>query len=103
VLRDGRPVRFLNELECVGDAVFANIWESDFIARIDPQSGAVTAWIDASGLLRPDERRGTDVLNGIAHVPERDTFFITGKYWPRLFEVRFVPRKSPAADVQGVQ
>jgi glutamine cyclotransferase len=97
VARAGEPVKNLNELECVGDVVYANIWRTDNIARIDPRTGAVTGWIDASGLLSRDERVGADVLNGIAFVPERGTFFITGKLWPRLFEVRFVPRTPATA------
>jgi glutamine cyclotransferase len=92
VWRAGVPVKNLNELECVGDVVYANVWMDDHIARIDVKTGQVTGWIDASGLLSREERSGTDVLNGIAYVPERGTFFITGKLWPRLFEVRFVPR-----------
>jgi glutaminyl-peptide cyclotransferase len=94
VVRAGQPVRQLNELECVDGLVYANLWNSEAIARIDPSNGEVTGWIDASGLLRGAEREGTDVLNGIAYVPERGTFFITGKLWPRLFEVKFV---SPQA------
>ncbi len=90
VVRAGQPVRNLNELECVEGTVYANIWETDYIARIDPGSGEVTGWIDAAGLLSPGERAATDVLNGIAHVPERNTFLITGKLWPRIFEVKFV-------------
>jgi glutaminyl-peptide cyclotransferase len=92
VVRAGQPVRQLNELECVDGLVYANIWGSDYIARIDPTSGEVTGWIDASGLLDAGERAGTDVLNGIAYVPERGTFLITGKLWPNLFEVKFVAR-----------
>ena len=61
----------LNELECVDGAVYANVWRTDVIARIDPGSGEVTGWIDASGLLPPANGSGADVLNGIAHVPER--------------------------------
>jgi glutaminyl-peptide cyclotransferase len=94
VTHDGQPVRNLNELECVHGAVYANIWMTETIARIDPSSGAVTGWIDASGLLTGDERARADVLNGIAYVPERDSFLITGKLWPRLFEVRFETQAS---------
>jgi glutaminyl-peptide cyclotransferase len=86
------PVAALNELECVGDRVYANVWHTDLIVEIDPATGRVTGVIDASDLLAEDERVGVDVLNGIAFVPERKTFLLTGKYWPRLFEVRFVPR-----------
>ena len=70
--RGGQPVRHLNELECVDGVVYANIWGSDNIARIDPGTGEVTGWIDAGGLLSRTESGGTDVLNGIAHVPERE-------------------------------
>jgi glutamine cyclotransferase len=87
---DGRPVEQLNELECVGPHVFANIWMTDRIVRVDPKSGVVTASIDASGLLNPGERFGTDVLNGIAYDPSSETFLITGKLWPKMFRVRFV-------------
>jgi glutamine cyclotransferase len=86
----GRPVERLNELECVGDAVFANVWQTDMIVRIDARNGQVTADIDAAGLLSPADRAGADVLNGIAYDPGRDVFLITGKLWPRMFEVRFV-------------
>jgi glutaminyl-peptide cyclotransferase len=82
----------LNELECVDGWVYANVWQTDTIVQIDPKDGRVTAEIDASGLLSSEERAGTDVLNGIARVPGKDTFYITGKLWPKLFEVRFVPR-----------
>lgn len=91
VTRDGRAVGNLNELECVDGAVWANVWGSDEILRIDPRTGKVTAVVDASGLLSPAERAATDVLNGIAWVPERRTFLITGKLWPELFEVVFEP------------
>jgi glutaminyl-peptide cyclotransferase len=86
----GRPVDQLNELECVGPHVYANVWMTDRIVRIDPKTGAVTATIDASNLLPSAERYGTDVLNGIAHDPANDTVLITGKLWPKLFRVRFV-------------
>jgi glutamine cyclotransferase len=88
VLRGGVPVRNLNELEWVGGQVFANVWQTDLIVRIDPATGDVTGYLDAGGLLSPSERRGSDVLNGIAYVPERGNFYLTGKLWPKLFEVR---------------
>ena len=83
----GRPVLRLNELECVSDLVYANVYGTDFLVRIHRESGEVLAWIDASGLLTGAERRGAEVLNGIAYVPERETFLLTGKYWPKTFEV----------------
>jgi glutaminyl-peptide cyclotransferase len=90
VTLEGRPVRLLNELECVGGRVLANVLGSDQIVEIDPASGKVTAVIDASGLLTPEERFATDVLNGIAHDPADGTWLITGKLWPWLFRVEVV-------------
>jgi glutamine cyclotransferase len=91
VTAGGRPVPSLNELEFVKGEIFANIWQSDTIARIDPTSGRVTGWIDLTGLLTARERIGTDVLNGIAYDAVGDRLFVTGKLWPKLFEVRIVP------------
>jgi len=92
-VRDGTvPVTRLNELECTGGSVYANVWQTTRIARIDPTTGAVTAWIDAGSLV-PD-RAGTDpddVLNGIAHDPADGTFLLTGKRWDVLYRVRFEP------------
>jgi glutamine cyclotransferase len=90
VTRGGRPLDRLNELECVGGDVYANVWMTDTIVRIDMKTGQVTATMDASGLLTPAERLGTDVLNGIAYDPADQTFLITGKLWPKLFRVKFV-------------
>jgi glutamine cyclotransferase len=92
VWRGDRPIAKLNELECVGDALYANIWQSNEILRIDPSTGHVTAVIDASGLLSPIEAMRADVLNGIAYRPETETFLLTGKLWPHVFEVELVPR-----------
>jgi glutaminyl-peptide cyclotransferase len=86
------PVEGLNELECVGGSVYANILGDDLIVRIDPRTGRVSAVIDASGLLPPSVEKQADVLNGIAFDSGNWTFLITGKLWPRLFEVRFVAR-----------
>jgi glutaminyl-peptide cyclotransferase len=94
-----QPVVNLNELECVGGDVYANVWLTDTIMRIDATTGNVTGFIDASGLLTEEERNAAGhngVLNGIAYVPEEDVFFITGKLWPHLFEVRFVPIEEGA-------
>jgi glutaminyl-peptide cyclotransferase len=91
VTRAGRPVDRLNELECVGGDVYANVWTTETIVRIDMKTGQVTATIDASGLLAAAERQGIDVLNGIAYDPADQTFLITGKLWPKLFRVKFVP------------
>jgi glutamine cyclotransferase len=91
VRRAGAPVRNLNELECVDGVVYANIWQDTQIVRIDPGTGEVTAIIDASNLLSPDDRPGTDVLNGIAAIPGSRNLLITGKLWPHIFEVELVP------------
>lgn len=94
----GRPLHALNELECVDGGVYANVWQTDFLVRIDPASGRVTDRIDAAGLLQGVDRVGAEVLNGIAHDPDAGTFYITGKWWPKMFEVRFVEdrRNRPA-------
>jgi glutamine cyclotransferase len=95
VTDDGHPVSRLNELECVGDTIYANVWLTDRIVAVAAASGAVRSVIDASGLLPPDERRhlGSEaILNGIAFDPSNNTFLLTGKLWPKLFRVRFVPR-----------
>jgi len=86
----GQPLRDLNELECVGGAIYANVWEEDFLVRIDPETGRVTDYIDATGLLQGEDRIGAEVLNGIAYDPIAETFYITGKWWPKMFEVHFV-------------
>lgn len=88
----GRPVSRLNELECIGDIVYANVWSSDRIMRIDANTGAVTGEVDAAGLLTPREAARADVLNGIAAIPGTSQFLITGKWWPKMFRVAFVPR-----------
>jgi glutamine cyclotransferase len=86
------PVTRLNELEYVQGEVYANIWQTDRIARINPQTGRVTAWIDLTGLLSPaDRRQQVDVLNGIAYDAARERLFVTGKLWPKLFEIKIVP------------
>lgn len=84
---DGQPIERLNELEFIDGQVWANIWQTDAIARIDPATGAVMGWIDLSGLLSPEERISADVLNGIAYDPAGKRLFVTGKLWPKLFEI----------------
>jgi glutamine cyclotransferase len=84
----GAPLSNLNELEVVRGEVFANVWQTDYVARIDPANGTVNGYIDFRGLLSAREREGTDVMNGIAYDAAADRLFITGKLWPRVFEVR---------------
>src|SRR5689334_88534 len=88
----GAPLRNLNELEYVKGEIFANIWQTDYVVRIAPASGRVTAYIDLRGLLTPAERANTDVLNGIAYDEGRDRLFVTGKLWPKLFEIKIVEK-----------
>ncbi len=92
VVANGRPVSALNELEYVNGEVWANVWQSPAIARIDPASGAVKGWIDLSALERLSGRSGPDdVANGIAYEPRSKRLFVTGKRWPKLFEIRLKP------------
>lgn len=93
-VRDGRaPVRDLNELEYVNGEIYANVWHTNRIARIAPQSGRVIGWIDLAGLLPASYRLDAEaVLNGIAYDAAGNRLFVTGKLWPRLFEIRVTPR-----------
>jgi glutamine cyclotransferase len=85
----GQPLGLLNELEYIKGEIFANVWTSDFIARIDPATGRVVGLINLVGLLPAEDRApDTDVLNGIAYDPAGDRLFVTGKHWPKLFEIR---------------
>jgi hypothetical protein len=90
----GVPVRDLNELEYIRGEVYANVWHTDRIARISPQTGRVVAWIDVRGLMATGYRLDPEaVLNGIAYDATSNRLFVTGKLWPRLFEIEVVPRK----------
>jgi glutaminyl-peptide cyclotransferase len=87
----GFPVRFLNELEYIKGEIYANVYMTDWIVRISPETGQVTGWIDLKGLLPEDDRkRGAEVLNGIAYDAEKGRIFVTGKFWPKLFEIKIV-------------
>ncbi|MDI9894804.1 glutaminyl-peptide cyclotransferase [Rhodococcus sp. IEGM 1381] len=93
VTLDGKPVERLNELECAEDgSIYANVWQTFDIMRIDPETGKVTAVIDGTPLwdsMSAADRGGADVFNGIAQIPGTDRFLVTGKFWPKIFEVRF--------------
>jgi glutaminyl-peptide cyclotransferase len=92
-VRDGQqPITYLNELEYIKGEIYANIWQTHRIARISPSDGRVTGWIDLSGLLTRDEEGQVDVLNGIAYDEMGDRLFVTGKLWPKLFEIKIVPK-----------
>jgi glutaminyl-peptide cyclotransferase len=88
----GQPLRNLNELEVVKAEILANVWQTDYIARIAPDTGKVTGYVDLRGLLTAGERANSDVLNGIAYDAAHDRLFITGKLWPKLFEIQIVPK-----------
>lgn len=94
---DGKPVAELNELEMVDGELFANVWGTDIIARIDPNNGNVVGWINLAGLL-PVKQRGTDsadaVLNGIAYDAKHKRLFVTGKLWPKMFEIELVKMQN---------
>jgi glutaminyl-peptide cyclotransferase len=87
------PLRNLNELEFVKGEVLANIWTTDYIARINPETGRVVGYLDLRGLLTASERPSDGVLNGIAYDAQRDRLFVTGKLWPKLFEIRVVHQR----------
>ncbi len=97
-VRDGgKPVDRLNELEYVKGEVLANVWQTERIARISPKTGQVLGWVDLSGLLSAREAQTVDVLNGIAYDAEHDRLFVTGKLWPKLFEIKVVEPPHPPA------
>jgi glutamine cyclotransferase len=91
------PVERLNELEYVHGEILANVWQTERLARISPTTGEVTGWIDLTGLLSPSDRVDIDVLNGIAYDAEGDRLFVTGKLWPKLFEIKPMAGKQRAA------
>ncbi len=98
----GQPVTNLNELEWVRGELYANIWQKDVIARISPADGHIVGWIDLTGILSGADRTGQeDVLNGIAYDSLGDRLFVTGKYWPKLFEIKLVSKTRPAAAARG--
>jgi glutaminyl-peptide cyclotransferase len=94
VTDDGHPLKDINEMEWIKGEIWANVWQTDQIVRIDPASGKVTAHIDLTGLLDPSLRVDgeTDVLNGIAYDAKTDRIFVTGKKWPKLFEIQVVKK-----------
>src|SRR5262245_1713187 len=83
----GQPVKNLNELEYVKGEIFANVWLTDYIARIDPATGRIKGYVDLRGLMPANDPK-RDVLNGIAYDAGGDRLFVTGKLWPRLFEIK---------------
>ena len=95
VFDNGTPVTRLNELEYIKGDIYANIWQTDRIAMISPETGNVTGWIDLEGLLSQEESsEGVNVLNGIAYDTVNDRLFVTGKLWPKLFEIELEPNEK---------
>jgi glutamine cyclotransferase len=93
-VHDGiRPIERLNELEWVRGEIWANIWQTHRIARISPSDGRVLGWINCDGILSAADSEGVDVMNGIAYDSLGDRLFVTGKLWPKLFEIKVVPKK----------
>ena len=94
VTLDGQPLKDVNELEWVKGEIYANVWMTDEIVRIDPNTGKVTGRVDLTGILDPSLRvpGETDVLNGIAWDAKQDRLFVTGKKWPKLFEIQLVKK-----------
>lgn len=89
---NGNPVDKLNELEFINGEIFANVWQTDKIVKFSPKDGKVNGWVNLSGLLNGADRHARiDVLNGIAYDAENNRIFVTGKYWPKLFEIEIVP------------
>ncbi|MEE1545581.1 MAG: glutaminyl-peptide cyclotransferase, partial [Alphaproteobacteria bacterium] len=85
-----QPVRRLNELEWIEGEIWANLFTTDIVARINPMDGLVVGWVDLRGLLTSSERQQTDVLNGIAYDPATKRIFVTGKLWPWVFQIELI-------------
>src|ERR1035437_252663 len=103
VTENGRPLDQLNELEWVKGEIYANVYQTERIMRIDPKNGKVTGWIDCRGLLPPADRNDqTDVLNGIAYDAKQDRLFVTGKRWPKLFEIKLIKRTAQRSEERRV-
>jgi glutaminyl-peptide cyclotransferase len=98
VTEQGRPISNLNELEVVKGQILANVWQSDHIVIIEPSDGRVAGRIDLTGLLPFEDRPGVDVLNGIAWDSARDRLFVTGKWWPKLFEIKLEKKGSTGSE-----
>jgi glutamine cyclotransferase len=97
----GKPIDQLNELEYIHGQIYANVWHTDRIVRISPETGRVLGWINLSALLKPGEVSDPEaVLNGIAYDAAHDRLFVTGKLWPKLFEIKVIPEKARVVPIQ---
>lgn len=100
----GKPVQDINELEYISGQIYANIWHSDRIVRISPATGKVLSWIDLNKLLPQQERTDPEaVLNGIAWDPIHNRLFVTGKLWPKLFEIEIVPESAKSSSARPLE
>jgi len=91
ISENGIPITRINELEYINGEIYANIWQTDKIVRINPNNGNVIGWVDLTGLLPQDDFSApVDVLNGIAYDASKDRLFVTGKFWPYLYEIALV-------------
>ena len=90
---NGRPIQNLNELEWVNGELWANVWVSDVVARIDPNTGKVLGWVRFKSLVKENQHTQEDVLNGLAYDPESDTLWVTGKLWKRIYRIENVKEK----------
>jgi glutaminyl-peptide cyclotransferase len=97
VVKDGdKTIERLNELEYVKGEIYANVWHSDLVARISPRDGRVIGWIDLTGILPADQKINDEsVLNGIAYDAQHDRLFVTGKQWPKIFEIKITSSRKP--------
>jgi len=103
VIEGGTPVQNVNELEYIHGEIFANVWHSDRILRISPRTGKVIDWIDLSTLLPSFERNSPEAVpNRIAYDPRSDHLFVTGKLWPRMFEIELTPTANAQASRRGI-
>jgi glutamine cyclotransferase len=91
-VQNTQPVDRINELEYIQGEIFANVWKTNNIARIDPTTGHITGWVDLTGLYETDFNDPNNVLNGIAYDAQNDRIFVTGKRWPYLYEIQLVPK-----------
>lgn len=101
VTDQGKPIKYLNELEYIHGEIYSNVWHTDRIARISPASGRVIGWIDLKGLMPRDQLSNDEaVLNGIAWDAARNRLLVTGKLWPKIFEIQLVPERAKLVPVQ---
>jgi glutamine cyclotransferase len=90
VKNNDQPVKKINELEYHNGFIYANIWQTDYIIKIDARTGSVAGYLDLEGILKTDYKGEIDVLNGIAYDSESETFLVTGKLWPKIYRIKII-------------